>query len=956
MKRNCNKDGFKILAIFLMVIVFMYLAPSLYAADSAIENENGSVVIENNYFKYEIASDGRNLHFIDKVTGIDYLNNTTVSYCAYVTQDGKENPVSSASVNGNLLKLEFKNSNLTANILITKKEDYVSLEVAEVNGTAESLTLINVPLNLKGMPYEPFAACVLSMNLYTQVRQLPALQTFLWAKCYKRFGMIGSKITLLGVPQKNILPVIREVMQQSKDIPYSTAGGAWAQLSKEGFGSYLMNFGTLTEKTVDEWIEKCKSVGFNQIDSHGGGADFFKLGSFELNPEKWPDGWNQFKRINGRLHDAGISSILHTYAFFIEKDSKYVTPVPSADLAYFSSFTLAGPVGPKDSVIVVNESTGDIANTKDLSILNSHTFRLGNELIEFKSVTSSSPYKLTGCKRGADNTKAAAYRAGEKVYHLKEMFGMFVPGPETQLFIEIARNTAKIVNDNNFDGIYLDAIDGSPILDGAENAWYYGTKFIVEIARQLKRPVGMEMSSMGNIWWHYRSRWEAWDTPVRGYKRFIDIHCAAINGGLLLPLHLGWWLNHTWDPPQTETTFTDDIEYLGCKMIGNNAGLSLLGGTEKKELDKKPAFKRLNDIIRQYEELRLKNYFGEDVKKLLRQPGKEFTLFQENGLWNFRPVAYQKHKVDGLDHPSASWIVNNEFDSQPVKLRIESLLSVKSYSDPANIILADFSGPEAFSDKEYAKGISGGISNSNEKAVSSESGRIFSAQSSGVSPLNGSWIKMEKKIEPSLDLSKNQALGVWIKGDGNGELLNFRLESPVQLSYGARGDHFVKIDFTGWKYFELVEIESVEFSNYDWPNARNVYNSYRNTIQFNKVDKLQLWYNNIPANKEVNCIIGPVKAIPTFEGVLENPSITMEGKKIVFPVRMESGMYLEFLSPSDCKLYGSKGELLKEVTPIGVIPSLVNGLNKISFSNDGPNAENARVQVTIIGEGKPLKK
>src|SRR5487761_1894883 len=116
MKRNCNKDGFKILAIFLMVIVFMYLAPSLYAADSAIENENGSVVIENNYFKYEIASDGRNLHFIDKVTGIDYLNNTTVSYCAYVTQDGKENPVSSASVNGNLLKLEFKNSNLTANI------------------------------------------------------------------------------------------------------------------------------------------------------------------------------------------------------------------------------------------------------------------------------------------------------------------------------------------------------------------------------------------------------------------------------------------------------------------------------------------------------------------------------------------------------------------------------------------------------------------------------------------------------------------------------------------------------------------------------------------------------------------------------------------------------------------------------------------------------------------------
>src|SRR5258705_8881993 len=110
------------------------------------------------------------------------------------------------------------------------------------------------------------------------------------------------------------------------------------------------------------------------------------------------------------------------------------------------------------------------------------------------------------------------------------------------------------------------------------------------------------------------------------------------------------------------------------------------------------------------------------------------------------------------------------------------------------------------------------------------------------------------------------------------------MESPLQLSHGDRGDHFVKIDFTGWKYFELIEIESAEFSNYQWPNSNNFYDTYRSTIQFNKVDKLQLWYNNLPANKEVNCIIGSVKAIPTVTGVMENPSITIGGKKVVFPV------------------------------------------------------------------------
>jgi hypothetical protein len=131
--------------------------------------------------------------------------------------------------------------------------------------------------------------------------------------------------------------MIRDVMINAKDIPHSNAGGAWAQQSKEGFGSYLMNFGTLTEDTVDEWIKMCKSLGFTQIDNHGGGK-FFRFGDFELDPEKWPDGWDNFKRINKRLHDAGISSIFHTYAFFIDKNSKYVTPVPREDLGYFNCF------------------------------------------------------------------------------------------------------------------------------------------------------------------------------------------------------------------------------------------------------------------------------------------------------------------------------------------------------------------------------------------------------------------------------------------------------------------------------------------------------------------------------------------------------------------------------------------------------------------------------------------
>ncbi|MEI6436665.1 MAG: carbohydrate binding domain-containing protein, partial [Bacteroidota bacterium] len=542
-----------------------------------------------------------------------------------------------------------------------------------------------------------------------------------------------------------------------------------------------------------------------------------------------------------------------------------------------------------------------------------------------------------------------------------------------------------------FDGIYFDAIDGSDILGGPENFWYYGSKFLFEVAKHLKRPVGMEMSSMVHHWWHYRSRWQAWDTPRRGFKRFVDIHSSSIksgeyehgywrgdtslinklapleNGGLLLPLQLGWWLNFTWNPPQTEPTFTDDIEYLCCKMVWNNAGLALLGGIEKKEIDENPSFRRLNTIIKQYEELRHKNYFNDTIRALLRKPGKEFTLFREDaGSWNFKPTAYQKHKVLGINHPSAHWFVNNEFDIQPVMLRIEPLLSVKSYTDKDNILLTDFSSPMNFLNKGTANGVSGEIISSTEKMISGDAGGIFSAISSGVSPRNGSWISMEKKFEPWLNLEKNQALGVWIKGDGNGEILNFRLETPEQFSAGVRGDHFVKIDFTGWKYFELVEIESAEFTNYIWPGSEIspesvmkdlfVYKSYLHSVQFDKVDKLQLWYNNLPAGKEVSCMVGPVKAIPTVYENIDNPSISIGGGKITFPVKMESGMYLEFRSSTDCKLYGSKGQLLMEIIPEGKIPNLVNGINEISFSCIGSDEINPRVQVTVINEGDPLLK
>jgi hypothetical protein len=163
------------------------------------------------------------------------------------------------------------------------------------------------------------------------------------------------------------------------------------------------------------------------------------------------------------------------------------------------------------------------------------------------------------------------------------------------------------------------------------------------------------------------------------------------------------------------------------------------------------------------------------------------------------------------------------------------------------------------------------------------------------------------------------------------------------------------IDFTGWKYFELVETESSEYSNYVWPDSLfYVYSSYRTSVQFQIIDKLQLWYNNLPAGKDVSCLIGPVKALPMVSVATENPSLTIGDEIIGFPVRMEPGMYLEFRSSSDCKLFGPKGELIQDVKIAGTVPTIKEGENQISFKCKSTGQINPRVQITVISQGKPL--
>jgi hypothetical protein len=908
--------------------------------------------LENEYAVYEVGADGRNLHVIDKRTGADYCRKARSAF-AQVRKAGRIFPASSVRRDNGAIRVEFARSGVSAVVVAAAEKHYFTLEVLSVEGDAvEELVFANVQLTLRATPKEDFACSALALNLKTNVPELPGANRRLWAACYPKFGFASAKVGLIACTSREMRRVMQEVVSAAPDLPHSPLGGPWALDAEVNRGSYLFNFGNMSEQTVDAWIDVAHAIGFNQIDFHGGSS--FRFGDCRPNPETYPQGYASLKAVIDRLHAAGIKAGLHTYAFFIDKTCPWVTPVPDPRLGKDATFTLAAAVKADDAVISLVEPTTRMSAITGFFVRNSVTLQIDDELVTYGGVSHTPPYVFTGCQRGAYGTRAASHAPGAKVHHLKECFGLFAPDGDSTLLAEVAAKTAEIFNECGFDMMYLDALDGEDVLGGADQSWHYGSKYVFEIWKRLKRPALMEMSTFHHHLWYVRSRMGAWDHPTRSHKRFIDIHCAANedNRRMFLPGQLGWWAVKTWSGAQGEPTFADDIEYLCCKALGNDTGLSLMG-IDPSSIKTVGALPRLAEIFKRYETLRQSGYFPETVKAKLRVPGDEFTLGRAaDGQWQFRPVEYAKHKVEGINGWSNSWQVRNKFGRQPVQLRIEGLLCAGPYDAPDNVVVTDFADAAEFSDHAAQSMVEAELKPSTEQVKAGAVSGCFSALSSR-KQRSGSWAKVAKAFPTPLNISARQALGLWVYGDGNGEVLNVQLRCPEHIVAGI-GDHYIVVDFTGWRYFELIEPEGERYEDYRWPYG-SAYAIYRESIDYGQIASLGLWYNNLPTAKPVTCYISPIKALPLVNAKLVNPRVTIGGRSITFPVTMETGTYLEFRSISDCKLYDPQGKLIQEVKPEGEAPTLVAGANKVGFECEAPaQGPNPRAYVTIISQGEPF--
>jgi len=279
-------------------------------------------------------------------------------------------------------------------------------------------------------------------------------------------------------------------------------------------------------------------------------------------------------------------------------------------------------------------------------------------------------------------------------------------------------------------------------------------------------------------------------------------------------------------------------------------------------------------------------------------------------------------------------------------------MSTVAYNDTNAVEMIDFKERVEFKDPTQAKGVTATLVPDAGTLKDGLSGGCLTV-SNALPGRVATWAGFGKTFTPPLNLGSEQALGVWVHGDGQGAVLNFQLRSPSHVVAGL-GEHYVVVDFKGWRYFELIESDAGMYSTYKWPYG-NIYSIYSHRVDYKQIQEIKLWVNNLPPQGTSTLYLSQVRALPLQKATIRNPRVMIDGCTLSIPAEMESGCYLEFHSDQRCTVFKPDGNILKEIAVAGKVPVLKSGENRLTFTCDSDTDVCPRVKITVFSSGTPLQ-
>jgi hypothetical protein len=209
------------------------------------------------------------------------------------------------------------------------------------------------------------------------------------------------------------------------------------------------------------------------------------------------------------------------------------------------------------------------------------------------------------------------------------------------------------------------------------------------------------------------------------------------------------------------------------------------------------------------------------------------------------------------------------------------------------------------------------------------------------------WTRIAAKLPAAVDISRHRRLGLWVKSDGTGGILNVQLTAT-----DARRDHYVPLTFTGWKYVELETPEDARYWDYSWPGSwTDLF--YTDWWVYNATREVDLYFNGLPAHSKTECLVGRMEALQELPGPLRSPTLQVRDSTVTFPANLQPDEYIDLDFAGRCRHFDPNGKVLAEVTPSGKV-TVHAGPNSARLTCVAEGECTTRAEVTLGVRGAPL--
>lgn len=819
----------------------------------SIKEVNNSIVLSNTYVKITVSkNEGTVEKVFCKKKNCDISGEKTTLF--YVTDENyKPYKTNSLTLNNSTVTVDTELGKF--DVEIKAFDSYFTFELTtELPQKAYAFIMAHIKY---GYDPEDSVNCTtagVSMTYWTHpfcwVDEINRKENY--ARVIRHLKDKGAKYGLVIAPtneHREILKKMCVTIDRNVGI-FSSIGGAFARDHRINYTNYIIQY-----HTDPEYFEKnlplYRTLGVDQIDYHHNNHE--TLGSFrqgDFHFFHYSSAENFKKKVTDVLEENGMSAGLHTYGAYIDQNAQALLSVPEnlRQLKIEKTFTLTSDIK-KDSEYLELEGDTDSVKTDDsFYTLNSPFIIIDDELIKFEKVDNK--FKIV--KRGYSGTKITDHKKGADVLYPHHLYWCFVPRFDSELFLEVARRTAKAYNEGGFNMIYLDAFEVIHKYAHKDEVSFYVGKFVNEMLKNCKTDPILESSAGGAVIWQTVCRGGAMDSPSRAYKRFNKRH-AGFNANAKKAHNtatLGWYDYYPegLNSPGNELVkyhHTDDIDHMGSIAVIHDYSTAFNG----------PSFEKYNrcagarkNIARykKYDDLRKAQYFSEEYREKMDKSEYDLCLVEKRGArYSFVEKSYSKKKLYNLyDAERNTAEFENPFSTQTPFVRIEALLSTKK-ENPTLLLSLD-----------------------------------------ETTDLEKQTLKVE--YPELLDIDDKRAKTVRILGNGKkGSAIAIKLRSVNALTLI---EYVIDTDFTGWRDFILVETDNGEREDLPFDNNEHIWSVYGSQFQNDKVKSLE-----IESAGDISGVkMSSIEATEHLYDSLKNPTVKIGESEVMFECELFSSDYIEF--------------------------------------------------------------